>query len=185
MAEKKSIEECVSIPDDIQAKVSGNELSLKKGDKENKRSFISLLCSLSQKGKNIVVFSKKNTRKEKKVLYSFVAHIKNMLRGLKDPFVYKLKVCSSHFPINTSVSGNKFIVKNFLGEKRPRELEFPRNVEVKVAGDEITVKSVDRELAGKTASNMELLTRIKMKDRRVFQDGIFISEKPIKEIAGA
>ena len=49
---------------------------------------------------------------------------------------------------------------------------------VTVQGDKITVESPNKEDAGQTASEIELLTRISKKDPRVFQDGIYIIEKP-------
>lgn len=184
MVKRNKIEESVKLPEGVQVKVVNSEVQIKGPQGEVKRTFISLMCSIDSKDNKISVYSKRDTKKEKKELYAFIAHIKNMIKGVKTPYLYKLKICSSHFPMNVSVSGNKFSVKNFIGEKLPRELQIHQNVEVKVSGDEIVVKSCDKELAGETASNIELLTNIKSKDRRVFQDGIFISEKPAKDLTG-
>jgi large subunit ribosomal protein L6 len=100
-----------------------------------------------------------------------------MLKGVQEPFVYKLKACSSHFPMTVSVTGNKLSIKNFLGEKTPREVTFKPGVKVTVAGDQITVESADLELAGDAASKIELATFISERDRRVFQDGIYMTHK--------
>ncbi|MEK6856982.1 MAG: 50S ribosomal protein L6, partial [Nanoarchaeota archaeon] len=92
------------------------------------------------------------------------------------------KVCSgppqSHFPMQVNCAGGVFTVKNFLGEKIARTVKVNQGANVKITGTEITVESPDIELAGKTASDIELLVRISDKDRRTFQDGIYITQKP-------
>lgn len=80
--------------------------------------------------------------------------------------------------MNVSLAGSKLSVKNFLGEKIPRITEIPQGVAVKIEGDKITVTSIDTELGGRTSSNIEQLTRIARRDRRIFQDGIYIIQKP-------
>ena len=67
-----------------------------------------------------------------------------------------------------------------LGE-RPRVAKLPwspSEVEVKVQNKtDVTVSGVDREKVGQTAANIERSCRIKKRDRRVFQDGIYIVSK--------
>ena len=53
---------------------------------------------------------------------------------------------------------------------------------VKVEGSEIIIESTNKELAGQAAADIEQLTRITNKDRRIFQDGIYITEKDGKKI---
>jgi large subunit ribosomal protein L6 len=105
-----------------------------------------------------------------------------MIKGATEGHVYKLKVCSGHFPMNVAVAGKDFVVKNFLGEKKPRQVAIKEGVDVKVEGEIVTVESCDKELAGQTAADIETLTRITNRDLRIFQDGIYITEKDGKPV---
>jgi large subunit ribosomal protein L6 len=79
--------------------------------------------------------------------------------------------------MNVALSGNELVVKNFLGEKVPRTIKFDQGVKVKISGDIIEIESPDIELAGRTASKFEGLTFVSKRDRRIFQDGIYITQK--------
>ena len=46
----------------------------------------------------------------------------------------------------------------------------------------ITVRSSDKEIGGQMAADIERITKVIKKDRRVFQDGIFITNKAGEEI---
>ena len=117
------------------------------------------------------------TQREKRQMNTMRSHIRNMFKGALEGHTYKLKICSGHFPMNVSVSNNKLEVKNFLGEAVPRRVKVKQEVDVKIDGDEIIVTSPYKELAGAQASDIEQLTRVTNKDRRIFQDGLFLIEK--------
>jgi large subunit ribosomal protein L6 len=68
-----------------------------------------------------------------------------------------------------------------LGEKIPRYANIISGVEINVKGQEITITSHDIEAAGQTAANIEKATKVRNRDRRIFQDGIYIVEKPGRE----
>jgi large subunit ribosomal protein L6 len=130
----------------------------------------------------IVLSSKTVSKKSKTVINSYVAHIKNAFKGARQPYIYTMKICSGHFPMNVAVSDNFLIIKNFLGEKIPRKVKIKEGVKVKVDGNLITVEGPDKELSGQVAADIEQATRRAGFDRRIFQDGIYLIEKAGKKI---
>ena len=176
---KLAITDHISVPSGITATVGANNLLTIKGPKgEVTRGFFDPKIHLSSSNQGLDLHAPEGSRREKKRAYSYSAHIKNMISGVQKPHEYVLKICSGHFPMNITASTTQFSVKNFLGEKIPRILTIPAGVTLKVDADKITVTSTDIELAGQTASRLEHLTRITNKDPRVFQDGIYIIQKP-------
>ena len=174
---KKEISETIEIPQGVSISYDSINLLVKGPKGEVKRTFVDPQIKIKVENNKLNINCKKSTKRESKKIYSYKAHFKNMILGVKSPFVYKLKICSGHFPMNVSVSGEKFIVKNFLGEKIPREMKIKKGVNIKIAGDQILIESSDVEIAGNTASNIEQLVKISKRDLRVFQDGIYLIEK--------
>ncbi|PIN86489.1 50S ribosomal protein L6 [Candidatus Woesearchaeota archaeon CG10_big_fil_rev_8_21_14_0_10_44_13] len=178
----KRMEDSVEIPGGMQASIENSIISIKGSKGELKKSFRCPTVSIEKKDNKLIVFAENATKREKKMIGSFIAHIKNMVKGAKEGHKYRLKICSGHFPMNVSMSGKDFIVKNFLGEKIPRVLRLKEGVSVKIDGQEVVVDSCNKELAGQTAADIEKLTTIKGRDRRVFQDGIYIINKDGKDM---
>ncbi len=154
------------------------DMVITKGPKgEHRRTFSYPKVEIKKEGNDIILIAQSPTAREKMVMGSYRAHLRNMLHGVKEGYTYKLAICSSHFPINAVVEGNKVLVKNFLGEKTPRKARIMEGVVVKVQGKEISVEGINLENVGQTAANIEQSTRITKRDRRRFQDGIYITEK--------
>jgi large subunit ribosomal protein L6 len=174
---KKELFQTIDIPEGVEANLEGDILTVKGVAGENKREFDATRLMLEKKDNQIIIGTKKATKREKKMINTLASHIKNMIKGVQEKFEYQLKICFSHFPITVEILENEAIVKNFLGEKIPRKLPILKGVDVKADKEIITVTSVDKELAGQVAANFETATKVPMKDRRVFQDGIYITDK--------
>jgi len=179
---KEELFQKIEIPEEVEVNIDGDILNVKGKEGKVKRTFNINNLIFEKKNNEIIIGSKNATKKEKKLMNTIVAHIKNMIRGVQQKFEYKLKVCFSHFPITVEINENEVVIKNFLGERIPRKLKILENVDVKVDREIITVSSISKESAGQTAANFETATRIRNKDKRIFQDGIFIINKSGKEI---
>lgn len=168
----------------VSATLQAAMLTVKGPKGEVKRSFLYPKLVVAVEGNKIIVKTSHATRREKMIIGSFEAHIINMVKGVQELHKYKVKICSGHFPMNVTVSGREFVIKNFLGESVPRAITLLKGVEVKVAGDDIIISSPDKEVAGQTAGSIEQLCRITNRDIRVFQDGCYITQKSGKKAHG-
>jgi large subunit ribosomal protein L6 len=174
---KRKFEEKIEIPQGIQIALDGNKVTLKGKLGEVSKIFKMPMFKLRIDGNNLVVSCERYTTYEHEKFRTIQAHIRNMIKGCQEGYTYMLKVCASHFPISVTVSGTKFIVKNLLGEKIPRQLDIKNGAKVSVNGEVVEVKGVDKDIVSQVAADIEKLTRITNRDRRVFQDGIYITSK--------
>ena len=179
---KKEIFQNIEIPEGVEVSVEGTTLKVKGPAGENERAFKINSLEFEKKDDKISIGNKKATKRKKKMIKTIASHIRNMIKGVQEKFEYKLKICFNHFPINVEIKEEEALIKNFLGEKIARKSKILKGVEVKIDKDIITVSSVDKEATGQVAANFESATRIKGRDRRIFQDGIFIINKAGREM---
>ncbi|WP_435127750.1 50S ribosomal protein L6 [Halobaculum sp. D14] len=117
-------------------------------------------------------------RKTNATVGTFASHVTNMVHGTTEGWEYQLEVFYAHFPMDVSVDGDDVVITNFLGEKAPRRAAIRGDTDVQIDGEEITLTGPSKEDVGQTAANIEQLTRVTDKDTRVFQDGVYITQKP-------
>ena len=179
---KTDLTKAVILPSGVEAKREGTLLHISGPQGMISRNFFHPRVGMQIEQGKIVLQVKKATKREKRVLSTFTSHVRNMVQGAQERYVYTLKICSGHFPMSVAVAGQEFVVKNFLGEIVPRKVMLPAGVQVKIEGTEVVVQSPDKELAGKTAACIEHLCVIKGRDIRVFMDGIWITHKAGKSV---
>ncbi|MAG38430.1 50S ribosomal protein L6 [Candidatus Pacearchaeota archaeon] len=175
---KKAFLESLDIPEGIPCSYEDFIIVCKKDSLEIKKEVKIPNVTLKIADNKITFESKKGSKNEIKKIKTVIAHLKNIFSGLNEPFVYRLESANVHFPMTLKVEGSKLVINNFLGEKVPRTAEILPNVNVEIKGQEITITGYNKESAGQTAANFENATKVVNKDRRIFQDGIYITEKP-------
>lgn len=174
---KKDLEKIIDVPEEVTARQDGNEIIIKGNFGENKRKFNFGDIEIKIEDRKLFLKKKKANKKDKKNLNSIGAHIRNMIRGVSKPYEYSLEICSVHFPMTVRIDKNKMAIKNFIGERKERIVNILPGVEIEIKGNHILVKSCDKEKAGLQATLIEHASKISGKDRRVFQDGIWIVKK--------
>jgi len=176
------MEKSIEIPDGIDISLEEYKVKVKGPLGELERDFYTRgfanIIKIQKDKNKIIISSSIDNKKYKAILGSISAHINNMIKGVTSGFTYKLKITYTHFPMNIEQKDNEIIVRNFLGQKDIRKGKILDGVKVEIKKDEIIVSGTDIELVGQTAANIEQATRLCGKDRRRFQDGIFIVEKP-------
>lgn len=124
---------------------------------------------------NEVVFSTESGKKNiHSIVNTFNSHLNNMVEGLEEPHVYRMKGVYAHFPMNIKKEGDQVVVENFMGERAPRKADIMEGVDVQIDGDEITLKGANKEHVAQTAARVEQLSKKGNRDPRTFQDGIYI-----------
>jgi large subunit ribosomal protein L6 len=178
---KRQYEESISIPNGIDCLVEGKNIKCKKDSKEISRKLDLNSIEIQIKDNKLILKAVRGTKRELKVMMSFLAHLNNMFKGLSEKFSYSLEACNVHFPMTLKLEKGRLVINNFLGERVPRYAKILPGVDVDLDGVKITVSSNNKEQAGHTAANIEKATKVRGRDRRVFQDGIFITSKPGEE----
>jgi len=175
---KQKIEEKVIIPEGVNCEYKEGTFYCRSDSLESSKKIIIPEVSLEIKNNEVILSCNKANKGKRKVIISFKKHIENLINGMNEKYIYKIEACNVHFPMSLKIEGNKLLINNFLGEKVARVAKILAGVDAQLKGTSITLTSHNKEAAGQTASNMEKATMVRNRDRRVFQDGLFITEKP-------
>ena len=178
MEQKEQLTETITLPEGVTASLQDEHLQVKGEKGEITRKLSHPLITIGVGNNTITVSCSKDAkRKERALAGTFAAHCKSMIKGVTQGYTYTMKTVFSHFPIKTKVEGNTFLIQNFLGERAPRKAVILDGVDVKVDGEIVTVTGVDKECIGQTVANIERASKVKKRDIRVFQDGVYLISK--------
>jgi len=127
---------------------------------------------------NKVLLKTINFRKrDYSILHTSRSIIRNICEGLIEGYTMKMKVVFSHFPITVKVEGKKILIENFQGERAPRTTKIVGNTKVIPKGEDVLLTGEVWTDITQTAANIELKSKVKNKDHRVFLDGIYVYQK--------
>ena len=168
----------LEIPDDVSAETDHLDLTVEGPNGSVTRRLWYPDVSVSVDGDDVVIESEADDANTRATLGTFESHVENMFYGVTEGWEYEMEIFYAHFPMQVTVEGDEVVIENFLGERAPRTVPIRGDTEVQVDGEEISLSGPDKEAVGQTAADIEQLTRVNDKDTRVFQDGVYITQKP-------
>ncbi|WP_435333470.1 50S ribosomal protein L6 [Haloarchaeobius sp. TZWWS8] len=170
----------LDIPDEVSAEVDHLDVTVEGPEGSVTRRLWYPDITVSVEDDQVVIESDEENAKTRATVGTFESHIENMFHGVTEGWEYQMEVYYSHFPMQVNVEGNEVVIENFLGEKAPRRTTIHGDTQVTVDGEELSLSGPNKEHVGQTAADIEQLTRVSGKDTRVFQDGVYITQKPAK-----
>lgn len=172
------MKETIELPDDVSATVDHLDLTVEGPNGSVTRRLWFPDVGVSADNGVVVVESDSEDAKTNATVGTFHSHVQNMVHGVTEGWKYQMEVFYAHFPMQVSVDDDEVVIENFLGERAPRRTEIRGDTEVDVDGETVVLRGPDKEAVGQTAADIEQLTRVRGKDTRVFQDGVYITQKP-------
>ncbi|HSB47075.1 MAG TPA: 50S ribosomal protein L6 [Candidatus Bilamarchaeum sp.] len=160
----------MDIPQGLNVRIEGHKITVKGPAGEVHRNFPKGVQVKADGAKVEVVAA------DKAIKGTLEALISGMFLGASKGYSRSLKLLYAHFPITVEVKGSDITIKNFLGEKQPRKTVLVGATKVQAKGQMVTISGPDKEAVGQTIANMRIAMKIKDKDGRVFQDGLYDTE---------
>jgi len=142
----------IAIPQGVTVSVSDSTVTVKGKGGELKRTFRPLI-DIKTDADTVVLTPAADTRLSKALWGTYAAHIRNMMKGVTQPFVKQLLIEGVGYRAN--VQGNKVMLS--IGFSHPVELLIPTGLTVTSDKGVITVAGIDREMVGQFSANLRAL----------------------------
>jgi large subunit ribosomal protein L6 len=162
-----------SAPAGVVCEIAGTLLRVKGPKGVLERSIRFPRVQVTCEGADLTISTESRRKETVAMVGTLAAHVSNMCIGVTDGYEYHMKVVYSHFPIQLKLAADRLEINNFLGEKKARYARIEPGVTAKIGSDEVVLSGINKESVGTTAANIEGATRIRNRDPRVFQDGIY------------
>ncbi len=176
----KQIEEFkdqVDIPEGVTVTVNKHMVSFVGPLGKTHKSFRSIPIKIEVNEGKILLAAIEHKKRDYAILHTARSIIRNICEGLITWYTIKMKLVFSHFPITVKVEGKQVLIENFQGERAPRITNIVGNTKVVPKGEDVILTGEVWTDITQTAANIELKSKVKNKDHRVFLDGIYAFEK--------
>ncbi len=169
----------VTVPDKISFKLDGMKIEIKGPKGTIVRDFShakNVEITSPVKGK-ILIETRFPRKADLAMIGTIEGHIKNMILGVTVGFKYKMVIAYSHFPLTVKVNKDILEISNYTGERGIRLVPILGNVKITATKENVVIEGIDKEEVSLNAGRIQQAAKVRFKDRRVFQDGIFVYEK--------
>jgi len=168
----------IEIPEGVTVEITGNKIIVK-GTKGELAYDVRPEIALEQKDSTIIASVKKDTKDSAAYWGTTRALIANMIEGVINGFEKKLRLIGVGYRVKKE-SDSK--ISMTLGFSHPVLFEAPEGVTFNVEGqDQLTVKGIDKQLVGLTASKIRKLKKPEpYKGKGIRYEGEVVRRKPGK-----
>ena len=177
MSEETIYEQRIEIPSECQVSLEDKTVTVNGPKGSLERTFPEPQTRIKTEGNELVVTTHINRKRSRALVGTAIAHVRNMMLGVRLGYEYELKIVFSHFPITVEVQDKTVTIKNFIGERGVRKARLIGDVQVRTTEDEVFISGIDIEHVSQSAANIQQACKIRDKDRRVFLDGIYVIRK--------
>ena len=144
----------IAIPEKTEVTITDNAIRVKGPLGELSRALRPEIEVLV-KDNTIVVRLKEETNFARALWGTFASHIKNMVRGVNEPYVKKLIIEGVGY--RAAVSGDNLELN--VGFSHSVSVPLPKELSVKVEKNEITVSGSDKELVGQFTAKVRAVKK--------------------------
>ena len=167
----------IELPSGVNATIKDTLLTIQGPKGVDNATFNPNNVKVSVLENQLTLEGKDDGKRAKNAVNTLSAHVNNMIKGVTKEFEYHMAIVYSHFPM-TVTKKEKFVeVMNYLGSKQVKKALIVGATKVDIKGKDIILKGPSRSDVGQTAANLERLANTGGKDKRIFQDGVYITSK--------
>lgn len=166
----------LEIPNGINVTVNGNIITVSGTLGKNKRTYNDKLMEVSVKDNQIHIDTTKNKKLERvanNTINTLLKELKNDMDGVSKHFEIKMLAVFAHFPITIEVKGSDIIIKNILGSRAAIHTDIVGDTKIEVKGQNVRIYGVSKDDVTQTAANIRMVCKVRKRDERVFQDGVY------------
>ena len=163
----------VAIPEGVQVTLNRHMLLVDGPQGRAIKNFRKIPVGIAVSGDTVSLKAAGNRKRDYAILNTSRSLIRNLCNGVVHGYTLRMKVVFAHFPVTVKAEGGRVVIENFQGERAARVVDIVGSARVRSDGDDVVVTGHVLTDVTQTAANIELGTRIKNKDPRVFLDGIY------------
>ncbi len=168
----------IDIPKGISVEIKQDRIIVSGSLGKNERLFNNAILNVKKEGEKISVGTDTSKRLQKKASSAAIAlakEIKNDIDGVSKHFEINMESTFAHFPMTLEAKGDSLIIKNMLGERAARTAHIVGDTKIEIKDKKVRVYGIKLDDVTQTAANIRIAVKIRNKDNRVFQDGVYYS----------
>ena len=121
MSKQAVYDQRIEIPSECQVSLEDKTVTVNGPKGTLQRSFPEPQTTIKIEGNELIASTHVNRKRARALVGTVVAHVRNMMLGVRLGYEYEMKIVYSHFPITVEQQGDTMIIKNFIGERGNRK----------------------------------------------------------------